>query len=61
VYTDGWYAYIGVCKNLGLNHKSVNHKKHFRDPFIGVHTNTVEESNSGIKALKQAKKDNKKG
>lgn len=51
VYTDGWAAYPQVCNELNLEHHYVNHKHFFKDPNTGVHTNTVEGTNNGIKHL----------
>ncbi|KAI8068102.1 uncharacterized protein B0P05DRAFT_448479, partial [Gilbertella persicaria] len=31
-------------KKIGYKHKTVNHKKYFKDPETNVHTNTIEES-----------------
>ncbi|KAI8882103.1 hypothetical protein K501DRAFT_187542, partial [Backusella circina FSU 941] len=36
-------------KNLGYKHKTVNHKKYFKDPITKVHTNGIEGTWSGLK------------
>jgi transposase-like protein len=41
IYTDCWKGYNNL-RNIGYKHKTVNHKKYFKDPITGVHTNTIE-------------------
>lgn len=60
VYTDGWKTYPKVCEELGLRHRIVNHSKWFKDPETGVHTNTVEGQNNGLKMGIPARNRNKK-
>jgi transposase-like protein len=48
VHTDCWRGYASL-NELGIDHKTVNHKKHFKDPISGVHTNTIEGTWAGIK------------
>lgn len=48
VYTDCWKGYNNLNK-IGYKHKTVNHKKHFKDPNTGVHTNTIEGAWNGLK------------
>jgi transposase-like protein len=60
IYTDGWKGYNG----LGLifsSHNSVNHSLFFKDPFTGVHTNTIEGNWSGIKPKISPRKRTKEG
>lgn len=49
VHTDMWKAYDGIERVLGLEHHTVNHSAHFKDPHTGVHTNTIEGLWNGIK------------
>lgn len=51
IYTDGWAPYKQACERAGLEHHVVNHRKHFKDPITGIHTNTIEGVNNGIKNL----------
>lgn len=48
IHTDLWRGYCGV-ESLGMEHRTVNHSKCFKDPDTGVHTNTIEGSWNGIK------------
>jgi hypothetical protein len=49
VYTDLWKGYCKINERLGLDHYTVNHSLHFKDPTSGVHTNTIEGSWNGLK------------
>lgn len=51
LYTDEWKAYKNIALELGLEHHTVKHKLHFKDPITGVHTNTVEGTNHAIKRM----------
>lgn len=48
IYTDKWRRYSNL-KNTGYKHRTVNHKKHFKNPETGVHTNTIEGTWNGLK------------
>jgi transposase-like protein len=48
IYTDCWKGYNELNK-IGYKHKTVNHKKHFKDPITGIHTNTIEGTWNGLK------------
>ncbi|CAO3648500.1 unnamed protein product [Mucor hiemalis] len=48
IYTDCWKGYNGLNK-IGYKLKTVNHKKHFKDPITGIHTNTIEGTWNGLK------------
>ncbi|KAI8882639.1 hypothetical protein K501DRAFT_295134 [Backusella circina FSU 941] len=45
---DCWKGYNNV-KNLRYKHKTVNHKKYFKDPITKVHKNGIEDTWSGLK------------
>lgn len=49
IYTDCWKAYDLACDWLDFQHETVNHSLHYKDPITGVHTNTIEGINNGIK------------
>ena len=49
VYTDLWRGYSQLSQVLNLDHQTVNHTLHFKDPETGVHTNTIEGTWNGIK------------
>lgn len=49
IHTDGWAAYKSACSDLGFEHHIVEHKKWFKDPEDGTHTNTVEGCNNALK------------
>lgn len=49
IYTDLWKGYKQLNTELGLEHFTVNHTLHFKDPDSGVHTNTIEGSWNGMK------------
>ena len=48
IYTDSWKGYNNL-RNIGYKHKTVNHKKYFKDPITKVHTNTIEGTWNGLK------------
>jgi transposase-like protein len=49
IHTDMWKGYSSINASLGLEHYTVNHSKCFKDATTGVHTNTVEGTNNGLK------------
>ena len=48
IHTDLWKGYSGLAE-LGIEHGTVNHSKHFKDPETGIHTNTIEGTWAGLK------------
>ncbi|KAG0442415.1 hypothetical protein DMUE_0281 [Dictyocoela muelleri] len=48
IYTDKWGGYSEL-KNLGYQHKTVNHSENFVDPESNCHTNTIEANWSSLK------------
>lgn len=59
IYTDCWKGYNDLNK-IGYKHKTVNHKKHFKDPITGIHTNTIEGTWNGLKQSIISRNRNKK-
>lgn len=51
VLTDGWKAYKGALEKNNLSHSTVNHSLNFKDPYTGVHTNTIEGFNNAFKSF----------
>ena len=49
LHTDQWAAYHLIQRQLGLNHRTVNHSLHFVDPVTGVHTQHAESNWSTAK------------
>lgn len=49
VYTDEWRGYLGLEEACNVEHRTVNHSRHFRDPETGICTNTVEGLNGALK------------
>lgn len=50
VYTDEWRGYIGIRESCEVEHRTVNHSRHFKDPVTGICTNTVEGLNRALKS-----------
>ena len=48
IYTDCWAAY-NILDEMEVEHGTVNHSLHYKDPETGVHTNTIEGLWNGIK------------
>lgn len=42
IHSDQWRAYTNIERELGFEHRTVNHKLNFIDKISGVHTQTIE-------------------
>ena len=50
VHTDLWKGYTeNIFEQNGMEHATVNHSLHYKDPDTGVHTNTIEGTWGGVK------------
>ena len=49
ILTDMWRGYSTLERDLGFQHKKVNHSKGFKNPVDGTCTNTVEGTNNALK------------
>jgi hypothetical protein len=49
IISDCWRGYLGIDESLGVEHQTVNHRRHFVDPVTHAHTNTMEGTWHGLK------------
>ena len=49
IYSDLWKGDTNISDYLNMEHQTVNHSQHFKDPETGTHTNTIEGTWNGFK------------
>lgn len=49
IWTDCWKGYSNISGIFGIEHQTVNHSQHFKDPQTEVHTNVIEGTNYALK------------
>jgi transposase len=56
IKTDCWKGYNWLDKSADYSHKTLNHKKNFKDPKDGTHTNKIERLWFELKEMKRRRR-----